>query len=626
MGIGGHFWDLLKPYAREENLDFLRDKKVAVDLSFWVVQHETAIKTGNARNPHIRITFFRTINLFSKLGAFPVFVLDGVPSRLKSKARIERFLRATGIDVLPDLPDRGDAVSVQRNPVFTKCIRECVELLELLGMPILQARHEAEALCAWLNSEGHVDACITADSDAFLYGAKCVVKCLRPNSKEPVECYLMSDIEAGLGLRRNHLVAISLLAGSDHDLQGVPGIGVETAVRFVQMFSEDEILNRLHEVGKGDTLLLQGGLNANVDCNITTVENLAKTRSPHCSYCGHPGSKRTHLKVACEYCNVYGHEKCTQKPVGFKCECIDCDKDRRSKEQKKHANWQIKVCHKICAEQNFPNNEIIEMYLSQNHGNFDEKNGPSLSWGNPKIGTLVEFLSYHQRWEPSFVRQRMLPMLSTIFLREMASNPNNGLLLCDQYKFHSIQRVKVKYGHQFYLVKWNKATPYASDALYAITNEQADPQQSESDRVDESIDALDDLLDEADVPHILVDDGTWFLLTDENKELVQAAFPEQVEQFLEEKALKEAKLKRKSCKSESPKSSGKQLSITEFYRSSKVMVQAKHGEDQVKNSEDCMESFVKKSKTTSSPLTSGPGTASAKPVRQRPVRRRLQFE
>ncbi|RWR89342.1 flap endonuclease GEN-like protein 1 [Cinnamomum micranthum f. kanehirae] len=441
------------------------------------------------------------------------------------------------------------------------------------------------------------------------------------NFQEPVECYLMSDIEAGLGLRRNHLVAISLLAGSDHDLQGVPGIGVETAVRFVQMFSEDEILNRLHEVGKGDTLLLQGGLNANVDCNITTVENFSKDKISSLFI-----FKRTHLKVACEYCNVYGHEKCTQKPVGFKCECIDCDKDRRSKEQKKHANWQIKVCHKICAEQNFPNNEIIEMYLSQNHGNFDEKNGPSLSWGNPKIGTLVEFLSYHQRWEPSFVRQRMLPMLSTIFLREMASNPNNGLLLCDQYKFHSIQRVKVKYGHQFYLVKWNKATPYASDALYAITNEQADPQQSESDRVDESIDALDDLLDEADVPHILVDDGTWFLLTDENKELVQAAFPEQVEQFLEEKALKEAKLKRKSCKSESPKSSGKQLSITEFYRSSKVMVQAKHGEDQVKNSEDCMESFVKKSKTTSSPLTSGPGTASAKPVRQRPVRRRLQFE
>lgn len=56
-------------------------------------------------------------------------------------------------------------------------------MLELLGMPVLKARCEAEALCAQLNKEGHVDACITADSDAFLFGAKCVVKCLRSNSK-----------------------------------------------------------------------------------------------------------------------------------------------------------------------------------------------------------------------------------------------------------------------------------------------------------------------------------------------------------------------------------------------------------------------------------------------------------
>lgn len=50
-------------------------------------------------------------------------------------------------------------------------------------MPVLEARSEAEALCAQLNSEGHVDACITADSDAFLFGATCVIKRLRSNSK-----------------------------------------------------------------------------------------------------------------------------------------------------------------------------------------------------------------------------------------------------------------------------------------------------------------------------------------------------------------------------------------------------------------------------------------------------------
>lgn len=50
-------------------------------------------------------------------------------------------------------------------------------------MPVLKASGEAEGLCAQLNKEGHVDACITSDSDAFLFGAKCIIKNLKPNSK-----------------------------------------------------------------------------------------------------------------------------------------------------------------------------------------------------------------------------------------------------------------------------------------------------------------------------------------------------------------------------------------------------------------------------------------------------------
>lgn len=70
MGIGAKFWDALKPYAKHEGFDFLRNKKVAVDLSLWIVQHNTALNSSNVRNPHIRLTFFRTINLFSKVNFF----------------------------------------------------------------------------------------------------------------------------------------------------------------------------------------------------------------------------------------------------------------------------------------------------------------------------------------------------------------------------------------------------------------------------------------------------------------------------------------------------------------------------------------------------------------------------
>lgn len=54
----------------------------------------------------------------------------------------------------------------------------------------------------------------------------------------------MSDIEAGLGLKRKHLIAISLLVGNDHDLNGVQGIGLDKALRFVRRFTEDEMLNK----------------------------------------------------------------------------------------------------------------------------------------------------------------------------------------------------------------------------------------------------------------------------------------------------------------------------------------------------------------------------------------------
>lgn len=55
-----------------------------------------------------------------------------------------------------------------------------------------KANGEAEALCAQLNAKGHVDACITADSDAFLFGAKCVIKCVKPNTKVSFRCPVLS--------------------------------------------------------------------------------------------------------------------------------------------------------------------------------------------------------------------------------------------------------------------------------------------------------------------------------------------------------------------------------------------------------------------------------------------------
>jgi flap endonuclease GEN len=52
------------------------------------------------------------------------------------------------------------------------------------------------------------------------------------------------------------LIAISLLVGNDHDLNGVQGIGLEKALRFVQSFSEDEILNQFASIPVSNSVVV----------------------------------------------------------------------------------------------------------------------------------------------------------------------------------------------------------------------------------------------------------------------------------------------------------------------------------------------------------------------------------
>ena len=54
-------------------------------------------------------------------------------------------------------------------------------------------------------------------------------------------------------------------------------------------------------------------------------ERSPRPKVPHCSICGHPGLKKSHLKFSCDFCCTFPRKGCLEKPEGFVCDCSTCD-------------------------------------------------------------------------------------------------------------------------------------------------------------------------------------------------------------------------------------------------------------------------------------------------------------
>lgn len=118
---------------------------------------------------------------------------------------------------------------------------ETIALLQILGIPYLQAPMEAEAQCAFLNMQNVVHGVITEDSDVFLFGGKSVYRQLFSEGKF-AEVYESCDVEKNLGLTREHLIRLAYLLGSDYT-PGVRGVGVVNAMEILEAFRGSEGLS-----------------------------------------------------------------------------------------------------------------------------------------------------------------------------------------------------------------------------------------------------------------------------------------------------------------------------------------------------------------------------------------------
>lgn len=246
----------LKDIITPEEITFqaLKGKIIAVDALNFIYQFLASIRQPDGTplmdsqgrvTSHLSGLLYRTIKLMN-LGIKPVYVFDGEVPELKEEELEERKKRKEDAkkEWKKAIEEKriGDAKKfAMRTSQFTPEMRkDSKKLLDLMGVPFVQAPSEGEAQCVHLCEKGDAWAVGSQDYDSLLLGARRLLRGLTLSKNAPLELILLEKNLKSLGITREQLVEIGILVGTDFN-EGVKGIGPKTALKKVKEGKLEEI-------------------------------------------------------------------------------------------------------------------------------------------------------------------------------------------------------------------------------------------------------------------------------------------------------------------------------------------------------------------------------------------------
>jgi flap endonuclease-1 len=241
------------------SLETLGGKSIAIDAynalyQFLAIIRQpdgTPLKDSSGKiTSHLSGLLYRTANL-AEMGIKTVYVFDGAPPALKEveiKRRMQIKEEAT-IKYEKALAE-GKMEEARTYAQMTSRLKDYMaedskRLLNLMGIPWIQAPSEGEAQAAHLTKKGATNFCASQDYDSILFGAPLLIRNVTISGRrklpgKPVYVEVVPEIVEldktlkTLGITYEQLVDLGILIGTDYNPEGVKGIGPKTALKLIK--------------------------------------------------------------------------------------------------------------------------------------------------------------------------------------------------------------------------------------------------------------------------------------------------------------------------------------------------------------------------------------------------------
>ena len=249
----------------------LKGKTVCVDAFNILYQFLSTIRQpdgtplqdekGNITS-HLSGLFYRNMALLNE-GIKIIYVFDGEPPALKSNIHKKREeFRQKAKEKYEEGEQAEDLEMMRRYSsqlvrLDDDMIKESKELLEAMGICVVQAPSEGESQAAYLSRREEIYGVVSQDYDSLVFGAKVLIRNLAVSRKKKMpsgyvevqpERIVLKNLLKELELDEDKLIFLAILVGTDYNPKGVPGIGQKKALKLVKEFnSPEEIFDSVQE-------------------------------------------------------------------------------------------------------------------------------------------------------------------------------------------------------------------------------------------------------------------------------------------------------------------------------------------------------------------------------------------